>query len=125
MNRRWTIVILASCACATLSALLNVWLPPLVLALALLTLSPLARPRRLWFAGDIESEHRIVSRRRQEALRALKDVNDDRLAGKLTDAEADKLRPGLLQAAKDLTAQLDVLTERQAAARRKIENELR
>ncbi|MBX3460314.1 MAG: hypothetical protein KF696_10205 [Planctomycetes bacterium] len=125
MNRRWSMVILASCACAALSALAGLWLPPLVMLLALVTLSPLARPKRLWFVGDVESEHRIVARRRQEALRALKDLDEDRMAGKLTRDEVDRLRPGMLQAAKELTAQLDVLTEKQAAARRKIESELR
>jgi hypothetical protein len=120
----WVKVLLASGAATALTAAFNPLLAPLVLVLAVITLSPLARKKRLWFVGDVESEFRIVSRRREEALRALKDLEDDRLAGKTSREESESMRPALLKAAKDLTAQLDALQARRAEARRKIESEV-
>jgi hypothetical protein len=120
----WVKVLLASGAATALTAAFNPVLAPLVLVLAVITLSPLARKKRLWFVGDVESEFRIVSRRREEALRALKDLEDDRLAGKTSREESESMRPALLKAAKDLTSQLDALQARRAEARRKIESEV-
>ncbi|MCC7508161.1 MAG: hypothetical protein IT464_02150 [Planctomycetes bacterium] len=124
MSRKLTGILLASAACGALSAAFVPAIAPVVFAVALITLSPFARAKRLWFVGDVESEFRIVSRRRAEALRAMKDLDDDKLAGKVTAAEAASLRPALLQAAKDLTTQLDRLQARRAEIRKKIEGEL-
>jgi hypothetical protein len=124
MNRNVILVLLASTATAALTAAFSLLLAPLVLALALLVLSPLMRQKRIWFVGDVESEFRIISRRREEALRGLKDLEEDRLAGKTTEEEYEQLRPAMLQAAKDLTRQLDTLAARRAEARKRIEDEL-
>ncbi|MBK8206430.1 MAG: hypothetical protein IPK87_06475 [Planctomycetes bacterium] len=124
MNRKLTGILLASAACGALSAAFAPAIAPVVFVVVLITLSPFARAKRLWFVGDVESEYRIVSRRRAEALRAMKDLADDKLAGKVTAAEAASLRPAMLQAAKDLTTQLDRLQARRAEIRKKIEGEL-
>jgi len=125
MNKTgWVRVVLASGAIAAAAAMFEPWLAPLAAVLALITLSPLARKRRIWFVGDVESEYAIVSRRREEALRALKDLEDDRGAGKISASEVERQRPVLLQQAKDVTAQLDAITQKRAAARKKIEQAL-
>ncbi len=124
MNRKLTGILLAGAACGALSAAFAPAIAPVVFVVAVITLSPFARAKRLWFVGDVESEFRIVSRRRAEALRAMKDLDDDKLAGKVTQDEVASLRPALLQAAKDLTTQLDRLQTRRAAIRKKIEGEL-
>jgi hypothetical protein len=124
MSRNWMKILLAGAAAGAITAVVSVLLAPLVFALVVITLSPFARPKRLWFVGDVESEFRIVSRRREEALRALKDLEDDLLAGKASREESEQMRPALLQTAKDLTAQLDALQQRRAEARKKIEAEL-
>jgi hypothetical protein len=124
MNRPLVRVLLAAGVCAAAAALYEPWLAPLAALAALITLSPLARPRRIWFVGDVESEYALVSRRREEALRALKDLEDDRLAGKLSAAEVELRRPALLQHAREVTAQLDAISHKRAQARRRIEQEL-
>lgn len=124
MKRNWHLVLLGSAGAAALTAAASVLLAPFVFGMALLTLWPFARAKRLWFVGDVESEFRVISRRREEALRALKDVEEDLLAGKASREEVDRMRPELLQAARDLTAKLDALQQRRAEARRKIEAEL-
>ena len=82
------------------------------------------RRKRLWFVGDVESEYSIVARRREEALRALKDIEEDKLAGKLPASEYERIRPAYLEAAKDLTAKLDKIQEKRAAARKRIDADL-
>ena len=96
----------------------------MVLVATIITFSPFARRKRLWFVGDVEGEFSIVSRRREEALRALKDLEEDKLAGKLPQSEYERMRPAHLQAAKELTAQLDKIQERRAVARKRIEQDL-
>jgi len=123
-TKRLVQVLLASGLLAIAGALVNWMLAPLVLALCLITLSPLLRRKRIWFVGDVENEHRSVTRRREEALRALKDLEDDHLAGKLERSEYDRLRPSYLAAAKDLTSKLDEITARRQEARRRIEQDL-
>jgi hypothetical protein len=118
------LVLAGSLAGAALAASLDWILAPVVLVVLLITLWPLTRRRRLWFVGDVESEHAILTRRREEALRSLKDLEDDHLAGKLSREEFAARRPELLEAAKTLTAELQRLQERRAAARRRIESEL-
>lgn len=124
MNRNRILVLMACLAPAVFTAAFSLPLAPLVFVLLLLTLWPLARDKRIWFVGDVESEFRIVSRRREEALRALKDIEDDRLAGKTNEDEYQRMRPSLLQAAKDLTKQLDTLQARRTEARKRIDAEL-
>jgi len=117
-------VLLGATAAAALTAVADWRLSPLAFAIVLVTFSPMARRKRLWFVGDVESEYSIVSRRREEALRALKDLEDDKLSGKLPADDYDKLRPGYLRTAKELTAQLDTISERRNAARKRIEQDL-
>lgn len=97
-----------------------------VLAIAALGIvaTPLFRRRRIWFVGDIESEFAIVTRQREEALRALKDLEEERLARKLTEADFVRLRPQYLERAKELTVKLDAVQARLADARRKLEADL-
>ena len=117
-------VVLGATAAAVLTAAADWRLSPLAFAIILITFTPMARRKRLWFVGDVESEYSIISRRREEALRALKDLEDDKLAGKLPVDEYDRLRPGYLQTAKELTTKLDKITERRGAARKRIEQDL-
>lgn len=117
-------ILLAAGAVTALTAAFDWRVAPLVLAVSLIVLWPLARRKRIWFVGDVESEYSLVSRRREEALRALKDLEEDKLAGKLPPDEFDRLRPGYLKTAKELTAQLDKIQERRAIARRRIEQDL-
>jgi hypothetical protein len=119
-----TRILLGAVAAAALTAVVDWRLAPLSLVVVLITFTPLARRKRLWFVGDVESEFSIVSRRREEALRALKDLEDDKLAGKLPADEFDRLRPGYLQTAKELTTRLDALQQARAAAQRRIEQDL-
>lgn len=120
----WPKILIGAFALAALSAAIEWRVAPVVFIAALITLTPLARRKRLWFVGDVESEYSIVARRREEALRALKDLEDDKLAGKLPQADFERLRPGYLQSAKELTAQLDLINERRAIARKRIEKDL-
>ena len=120
----WPKILIAAAAAGSLTAVADWRLSPLVFALVLLTFSTLARRKRLWFVGDVESEYNIVARRREEALRALKDLEDDKLSGKLPQDEFDRIRPGYLQTAKELTTQLDKINERRVAARRRIDDDL-
>jgi hypothetical protein len=120
----WPKILIGSAAAAALSAAAEWRIAPVVFVAAVITFSPLARRKRLWFVGDVESEYSIVSRRREEALRALKDLEDDKLSGKLPQADFERLRPGYLQTAKELTAQLDRINERRALARKRIEKDL-
>ena len=120
----WLKVIIAASAAACLTAAADWRMSPIMFGLILLTFSPLARRKRLWFVGDVESEFSIIARRREEALRGLKDLEDDKLAGKLPPADYDRLRPAYLQTAKELTAQLDKIQERRAIARRRIDEDL-
>ena len=122
--QQWPKILIAAAAAACLTAVADWRISPLVFGLVLLTFSTLARRKRLWFVGDVESEFSIVARRREEALRALKDLEDDKLSGKLPQDDYDRLRPAYLQTAKELTAQLDKINERRVAARRRIDEDL-
>lgn len=124
MKSGWLRVLLASGCGAAAAALFEPWLAPLAFAALAISLSPLGRAKRIWFVGDVETEYAIVSRRREEALRALKDLDDDRMAGKVSAAEVELQRPGMLQLAKETTAQLDRISEKRNAARKKIEQSL-
>ncbi|MCB9932209.1 MAG: hypothetical protein H6841_02175 [Planctomycetes bacterium] len=124
MKQPWLKILIAAGAAGALTAVADWRLAPLVFALVVVTFSPLARRKRLWFVGDVESEYSIVARRREEALRALKDLEDDKLAGKLPADDFERLRPAYLQTAKELTAQLDQIQEKRAAARRRIDEDL-
>jgi hypothetical protein len=106
------------------AGLVNWMLAPLVLVLCAITFTPLLRRRRIWFVGDVENEHRTVHRRREEALRALKDLEDDHISGKLDHTEYERLRPGYLAAARELTQRMDEVTARRQEARRRIEQDL-
>lgn len=123
-KKGWLRVVLASGLGAAAAALFSPQLAPLAFVALLISLSPLARARRLWFVGDVESEFAMVSRRREEALRSLRDLEDDRLAGKISAAEFERQRPGLLQAAKDVTTDLDRISHKRAAARKRIEDHI-
>ncbi|MBK9976154.1 MAG: hypothetical protein IPP14_15385 [Planctomycetes bacterium] len=123
-NKGWLRVLLASGLGAAAAALFAPALAPVAFIALLIALSPLARARRLWFVGDVESEYAIVSRRREEALRSLRDLEDDHLAGKISGAEFARQRPGLLQAAKEVTTDLDRIAQKRAAARKRIEEHL-
>ncbi len=92
-------------------------------ALAIIA-TPLFRRKRIWFVGDVESELAIVTRQREEALRGLKDLEDERLARKLTEADYVRLRPQYLERAKELTLKLDAVQARLADARKKLEADL-
>lgn len=117
-------ILLGAAAAGILTAAADWRLAPIAFAVVLITFTPMARRKRLWFVGDVESEYAIISRRREESLRALKDLEDDKLAGKLPVDEYDRLRPAYLQTAKELTTQLDTITERRNAARKRIEQDL-
>lgn len=117
----WFRVVLASGFAAAAAAMFEPWLAPLAGLCLLLVLSPLARRKRIWFVGDVETEYAIVSRRREEALRALKDLDEDRQAGKIPASEAEQQRAALLQTAKEVTSQLDAILQKRNAARQKIE----
>ncbi|MCA8913660.1 MAG: hypothetical protein KDB82_18395 [Planctomycetes bacterium] len=120
----WLRILIGAAAAAAITAAADWRLSPLVFAIVLVMFSPLARRKRLWFVGDVESEYSIVARRREEALRALKDLEEDKLAGKLPVEQYEKMRPGYLQSAKELTAQLDKINERRSAARKRIDDDL-
>jgi hypothetical protein len=123
-TKRVVQVLLVSGLFSVAAGIFNWKLVPLVLVLSLLTLSPMLRRKRIWFVGDIENEHQAITRRREEALRALKDLEEDFLAGKLERSEYEQLRPKYLGAAKELTTKLDEITERRQEARRRIEQDL-
>lgn len=124
MKQAWLKILIAAGAAGTLTAAADWRVAPLVFGVVVLTFSPLARRKRLWFVGDVESEYSIISRRREEALRALKDLEDDKLAGKLPADDFERLRPAYLQSARELTTQLDKIQEKRAAARRRIDEDL-
>jgi hypothetical protein len=90
----------------------------------LVTLTPLLRRRRLWFVGDIESELVVLTRQREEALRALKDLDDERLARKLSEADYERLKPEALARAKELTRAQDEAQRKLAAARAQVQADL-
>lgn len=91
-----------------------------VLAALALTFWPLRRKKRVWFVGDVESDLTEVTREREEALRALKDLEEDLLSHKLSRADYDRLRPQYLERAKELTVKFDATREKLEAARRRI-----
>jgi hypothetical protein len=122
--RRVAPVAAASGLLAIAAGLVNWMLAPLVLVLCAITFSPLLRRRRIWFVGDVENEHRSIQRRREEALRALKDLEDDHLSGKLDRSEYERLRPGYLATARELTERMDEVTARRQEVRRRIEQDL-
>ncbi len=102
----------------------SAWLAPVVFVMTLVTLWPFSRAKRIWFVGDVESEHTIIARRREESLRALKDLEEELLAGKLSRDEYEKRKPAFLKSAKELTVKLDKAREKRKIARDKIETEL-
>jgi hypothetical protein len=124
VKQAWLKILIAAGAAGALTAAADWRVAPLVFGVVVLTFSPLARRKRLWFVGDVESEYSIISRRREEALRALKDLEDDKLAGKLPADDFERLRPAYLQSARELTTQLDKIQEKRAAARRRIDEDL-
>jgi hypothetical protein len=81
---------------------------------------PLLRKRRIWFVGDVESDLTVVTREREEALRALKDLEEDLLSRKLSRADYDRLRPQYLEHAKELTQKYDATREKLEAARKRV-----
>ncbi|MCF6228338.1 MAG: hypothetical protein L3J82_06705 [Planctomycetes bacterium] len=108
----------------TAAFMFNAWLAPVVVVMSLIALWPFARSKRIWFVGDVESEYTIIARRREESLRALKDLEEELLAGKLSRDEYDKRKPAFLKTAKELTVKLDTAREKRKVARDKIEREL-
>jgi hypothetical protein len=94
-----------------------------LIALAV-TFSPLLRRRRIWFVGDVESDYADTLRKREEALRALKDLEEDLLSRKLSREDYERLRPRYLDLAKELTVKLDDAAQRRALARKRIEEQL-
>lgn len=120
----WVRILIGAAAAASLTAVVEWRVAPIAFVLVLLTFSPLARRKRLWFVGDVENEYSMISRRREEALRQLKDLEDDRLSGKLPQSDYERQRPSYLQTAKELTARLDEIQQRRAIARARIEADL-
>lgn len=95
----------------------------IILAVAVslaITFWPLRRRKRVWFVGDVESDLTVVIREREEALRALKDLEEDLLARKLSRADYDRLRPQYLERAKELTLKYDETREKLEAARKRV-----
>jgi hypothetical protein len=92
-------MVLAGGLFAAVAALFNAWLAPLAAVAAVISLSPLVRKKRAWFVGEVESEMSIIARRREESLRALKDLEEDRQVGKISQVQFESQRPVLLQAA--------------------------
>lgn len=95
----------------------------IILAVAIslaVTFWPLLRRKRIWFVGDVESDLTAVTREREEALRALKDLEEDLLSRKLSRADYDRLRPQYLERAKELTVKLDQTREKLEAARKRV-----
>lgn len=105
------------------AASFSVFLVPVVCIMGLIVLWPLRRKKRIWFVGDVESEYAIISRRREESLRAMKDLEEEHMAGKVSKDEYDKRRPEYLETARDLTLKLDEAAERRKLARGKIDKE--
>ena len=95
-----------------------------LLAALAITFTPLLRRRRIWFVGDVESEFAHIVRQREDSLRALKDLEEERLSRKLSQDDFDRLRPMYLERAKDLTLKLDAAQEKLAQARKRIEQQL-
>lgn len=124
MTRGLGVVLAGTLALAALGAALDWRLAPLGAAMGAVTLSPLARKRRLWFVGDIESEYALALRRREEAMRALKDLDEDHEAGRIPVAEHARQRPALLQQARELTTLLEKSQQRRNEVRARLEREL-
>ena len=91
-----------------------------MLAALALTFWPLMRKKRVWFVGDVESDLTEVTREREEALRALKDLEEDLLSRKLSRADYDRLRPQYLERAKELTLKYDETREKLEVARKRV-----
>jgi hypothetical protein len=95
----------------------------IILAVAVslaITFWPLRRLKRVWFVGDVESDLTVVIREREEALRALKDLEEDLLSRKLSRTDYDRLRPQYLERAKELTVKYDETREKLEAARKRV-----
>lgn len=114
-------LVLAAGLFGAVAALFNAWLAPLAAVAAFIALSPMARKKRVWFVGEVESEMAIVARRREEALRALKDLEEDRHVGKVSQVQFERQRPVLLQVAKQTTAEYDRVLQKRNEARKRIE----
>jgi hypothetical protein len=115
-------MVLAGGLFAAVAALFNAWLAPLAAVAAVIALSPLVRKKRAWFVGEVESEMSIIARRREESLRALKDLEEDRQVGKISQVQFESQRPVLLQAAKLATAEYDRVLQKRTEARKRIED---
>jgi hypothetical protein len=113
--------VLAAGLFAAVAALFNAWLAPLAAVAAAIALSPLTRKKRAWFVGEVESEMSIVARRREEALRVLKDLEEDRHVGKISQVQFERQRPILLQVAKLATGEYDRVLQKRTEARKRIE----
>ncbi|MHC4839930.1 MAG: hypothetical protein ACYTDT_03075 [Planctomycetota bacterium] len=124
MSKGLRIILALSFVLGAVAFLTSPWLTLPAIVMTALTLWPFRREKRIWFVGDVESEHSIIARRREEALRALKDLEEEFLAGKLTREDYDKRRPDFLQTAKELTLKLDKVREQRKQTRDKIEREL-
>jgi hypothetical protein len=123
MNKStWLRIGLAAGLFGAIAALFSVWLAPLAAMAVAISLSPFARTRRAWFVGEVESEMSIVARRREEALRALKDLEEDRQVRKISQAEFERQRPILLHVAKQATAEYDRVLQKRSEARKRIED---
>ena len=123
--QRYVKLALAGGAAAAVAALFSIWLAPVVFLAVFVTGSSLVRDRRIWFVGDTETAISMLMRRREEALRAMKDLEDDRNCGKLSAEDLAKLRPRYLKAAKELTRELDAAREKQAEARKRVDRQLK
>ncbi|MDC1142763.1 hypothetical protein OAU50_06700 [Planctomycetota bacterium] len=124
MSKGLRIVLALSLVLGAVAYVFNPLLAPPVIVMTALTLWPFRRAKRIWFVGDVESEYSIISRRREESLRALKDLEEEFMAGKIGREDYDKRRPAFLQTAKELTLKLDTAREQRKLAREKIEREL-
>jgi len=124
MNPRLIKVAIAVGLVTIATALISLIAAPLMGIAMALILSPFAREKRIWFVGDVATEVSIIAKRREESLRALKDLEDERNRGKLSEEDFRALRPRYLETAKELTRQLDLANEYLAAARRRLDKEL-
>lgn len=117
-------IVLLAVIAGAIGLLFEPILAPVFAVLVAWTVSPLVRKQRIWFVGEVENEHSVLFRRRQEALRMLKDLEDDRAAGKVSDSEFDAQRPEMMDDLRDLTRRLDELATKRKNARSKLDREL-
>lgn len=97
----------------------------LLVFVALLAIGePLLRKRGVWLYGRARSPLANLEQRRDELLRALKDLENEHDASRLDDAAYERQRAPLFDGAVDLAAQIKQRRAAMRTAREAIESEL-